>query len=571
MGNRSLSAEPTVPAPPSRIRYLLLVAALVAAAAGLGVWRLGERSLWDDEATSLEYARMTPGEIWRDRDPNVSPFYYELLHVWRAVFGEREAALRSLSAIGRVLGLLAVIALGAAVLGVRGGMVAGALYALSPPALLYGREMRAYPLLLAFSCAGLAGLWKGGTSRKLAWALAAGVAFAAALMMHFSTLFLLGGIVVAHLHPSLRGQRKTLGVTLAVIGASVLPWADVFRENLSNLLRAASGPEQVPIPFGPPGKAAYALFVMVLGETVLPWNWPVVVPAAIGSAVLCVLGWRALAEGRALRVLPLGLSMAAISLTVILLGQTVIPWNWAFVVPAAIGSAVLGVYGWRAMAEHRAYLVVPLAVAVLALSFTMKAGPRYVFLLLPCLLVLFAAGACGKAPLALRLSALAALLVPQVYSIANLYAARQYHNMAMVEPTREVASFVRGRLRPGDLLVYTSPSVRPLLHYMGASPSPQFLSPVGEAKVCSEAGEETFAQFLSAAQGKTVWWIERSRGFVPEAGEMGERAAELRAALIRRGSSTEWRFGHDPDVADKRRWVKKEFLEDRIVVVRFDP
>lgn len=503
---------------------VVIVLAEIAVVAATGFWRLGERSLWDDEVHSLEFARESPGAIWHDRDPNLSPFYYEMLHAWRAAFGEGEAALRALSACGRVLGLFAILALAAVTLGWHHAPIAGWLYALSPAALLYGREARPYPLALAFSCAGLACLWRGEGSRRVRWAVAAGVALAAALMMHYSTLFLLGGLIVAHLLPSLRPRRWALGVALGVVALSVIPWAGVFVENLSNLAHAATGIEQVPIPFGPPGKAAYALYVMVLGETEYPWRWRVTAIAAVASALLCVLGWRALATRR----------------------------------------------------ELRAFLVVPLMFSVIALSLTMKAGPRYVFVLLPCLFVLFTAGAMLLPPITLRsflvrCAAMCFVSCLQLGSTMSLFEGRRYHNMAMVEPTREVAGFVRSKLRPDDLVVYTSSSVGPMLHYLGTPREPRYLDPKGEAKVNRDAGEETFEEFLSAAEGRTVWWIERSRGFVPEAGAIAGRAAELRALLARHRGSTEWRFGHDPDVADKRRWIKKEFLEDRIVVVRFDP
>ena len=69
-----------------------------------------------------------------------------------------------------------------------------------------------------------------------------------------------------------------------------------------------------------------------------------------------------------------------------------------------------------------------------------------------------------------------------------------------------------------------------------------------------------------------MWWIERSTGFVPQAEALADRADELRTALMRRGTgSVEWPFGHDADAAGKRRWIKKAFLDDRIVVRRFDP
>ncbi|GEM_PF-5249647 len=502
-----------------RSAVLLAVPAALVFTIIVGFSDLGARSLWDDEVWSITCARMPAAEIWRVGDPNLSPFYYLLVSAWRGSLGEEEVALRGLSAAGRVCGLLAIAALGAAMLGARGAGLLAALYAVSPPVLLYGRELRPYPLLLASACAGLACLWRAGTTNRLRWAIAAGVALLVALMLQYITLFLLGGLLAAHVVPSLRSRRWALGVALGVVLLGVLPWAGVFAENFTNLVSAATGREQVPIPFGPPGKAGYALFGLVLGETVLPWNWPAMVPAALGSAVLCVLGWRALADRR----------------------------------------------------DLRAFLVVPLVLAVAALSFTMKAGPRYVLVLLPCLLALFAAGVLGTAPWWLRVGALLAVVVPQAVSERNVLAGREYHNMAMVEPSREVASFLRKEFEEGDVLVYTS-SATPLLYYLEGLAEPRIFDWSAEAKLDRPSGSETFEEFLAASEGRTVWWIERSPGFVPQAGALADRARELRALLMRRGTgSVEWPFGHDPDAAEKRRWVKKEFLDDRILLRRFDP
>lgn len=507
------------PSPVALRSSLILVPLSLLYVLATGFTRLDALSFWDDEVTSIAYARIPAGEIWRDRDPNLSPFYYLMVRAWRGAVGEGETALRALSATGRVLGLFAVVALGAVTLGVRGVGLLAVLYALSPPALLYGRELRPYPFLSAFACAGLASLWHAGTTGRLRWAIAAGFGLALALMMHYSALLLVGGLLAAHLIPSLRPRRWALGVAIAVVLLTVLPWADVFVENLANLVSAATGREQVPIPGGPIGKAGYALFVLVLGETVLPWNWIVTVPTAVAGAFLCGLGCHALVARRDLLAL----------------------------------------------------LVVSLALPVVGLSFTMKAGPRYVFVLLPCLLVLFAAGVLGGAPLWLRSALLGTLVTSSTIAQWNAFEGREYHNMAMVEPNRVVAAFLRKEFGGGDVLVYTSTST-PLLYYLEGLTEPRFLDWGGEARVEHASGSETFEEFLAATRGKTVWMIERSPGFVPQAGALQDRARELRRALARRGTAEiEIPFGHDPDAEAKRRWVKKEFRDARIVVRRFDP
>ncbi|MBE9471727.1 MAG: glycosyltransferase family 39 protein, partial [Chloroflexi bacterium] len=78
--------------------FLLLVILLLAAA--LRFYRLDAQSFWNDEGNSARIAERTLDLILEGAAGDIHPpGYYLLLHYWRALFGQSEFALRSLSVV----------------------------------------------------------------------------------------------------------------------------------------------------------------------------------------------------------------------------------------------------------------------------------------------------------------------------------------------------------------------------------------------------------------------------------------------------------------------------------------
>ncbi|MCS7221361.1 MAG: glycosyltransferase family 39 protein [Anaerolineae bacterium] len=127
--------------------------AVLALAAGLRFYRLGEPSLWADEGNSAAMAARSLARIAQDAAADIHPpLYYWLLHFWSLLFGHSEVALRSLSAIAGV-GLVYVIYLiGRRLQSEQMGLAAALVAAINPLQIYYAQEARMYALL---------GLWSG--------------------------------------------------------------------------------------------------------------------------------------------------------------------------------------------------------------------------------------------------------------------------------------------------------------------------------------------------------------------------------------------------------------------------
>ncbi len=132
----------------------LLLLAILLLAACLRFYRLDTQSFWNDEGNSARIAERTPGLIIAGAAGDIHPpGYYLLLHYWRAMFGQSEFALRSLSVVAGVALVAFTYLMGRRLFGETVGLMAAFLGAISPFAIYYSQEARMYTLLAALSAA----------------------------------------------------------------------------------------------------------------------------------------------------------------------------------------------------------------------------------------------------------------------------------------------------------------------------------------------------------------------------------------------------------------------------------
>jgi uncharacterized membrane protein len=140
----------------------MALAAIVLAGGLLRAVYLGKESLWLDESFSHWFSSRPLMELWTtvplyETHP---PLYYTILKAWRAAFGDSEAALRALSALAGTLTIPLVYILGRQAAGPLAGVLAAAMFALSPTHIYHSQEARPYALLvLAATWAMCGALW----------------------------------------------------------------------------------------------------------------------------------------------------------------------------------------------------------------------------------------------------------------------------------------------------------------------------------------------------------------------------------------------------------------------------
>jgi mannosyltransferase len=210
----------------SRLDLSLLLSACGLAAL-VSSWRIGAESYWFDETFAVEVSRdlALMRQTVARFDPNMA-FYHLLLRGWMQVFGDGEAAARSLSALSSVGTTGALFLLGRRLVDRRVGAAAALLFALHPFARLWAQEARGYAqtgLLVTLGALALvAAVEKPAWWRWGLFVLASTLAF----YTHFVTTLAVGAQLVSLVAlPRGRIPWKGVGASIAVLGLAMIPGA----------------------------------------------------------------------------------------------------------------------------------------------------------------------------------------------------------------------------------------------------------------------------------------------------------------------------------------------------------
>ncbi len=128
---------------------LIFMGAVTLVALVLRFYRIGEKSIWLDEAFSLWIARhpLWEGLGWLIRIDQHPPLYYSLLHVWTELFGELQGPARMLSALFSTATVPLFYAAARRLLDRSSAAIAAGILAISPFHVQFAQETRMYALL----------------------------------------------------------------------------------------------------------------------------------------------------------------------------------------------------------------------------------------------------------------------------------------------------------------------------------------------------------------------------------------------------------------------------------------
>ena len=196
-------------------------------------------SFWFDEVVSVAIARMPILQSWEYlRYDNSPPLYYWLLHAWGTLWGFGEVPSRLLSFILSLAVMGATYLLGKHFFNHRTGLIAAAIFSISPMAIFYTNEARMYALLWLFFLLLMyffVSLLAAPQPRFSTLAVFT-VLLTAALYTHLTTLSLLavGFVFLIYRRRWDRAARQTIaGAALAV--ALFGPWLVLFIQQKSVL------------------------------------------------------------------------------------------------------------------------------------------------------------------------------------------------------------------------------------------------------------------------------------------------------------------------------------------------
>src|SRR4051812_11700977 len=150
---------------PDRAIVLIWLLSLVCLLAPAGLF-MKSQCLWVDEVTQLSGLTLGPAEQARwlaGADPErfgvpadrMPPMSYWVGGTWAAAFGLTEASLRWMGLLFTAGAALLVVSAAGRLAGRLGAAAAGLIFSLSPNVIVTAVEIRAYPLFMLASAAGL--------------------------------------------------------------------------------------------------------------------------------------------------------------------------------------------------------------------------------------------------------------------------------------------------------------------------------------------------------------------------------------------------------------------------------
>jgi 4-amino-4-deoxy-L-arabinose transferase-like glycosyltransferase len=234
------SLDRFAPARPAARSAVLAALAIMLVAVAVRVYGLGRESLWLDEGFTWRLARLPFQDVIAASVGDVHPPLYGLLvNLLARVFGDGEAALRSLSVAASCLGIFFAWRVAGRAFGQRAALGAAGLLALSAFQVRYAQEARAYALLGALALASadtfLVALETGRARDRTAWVLTT----IALLYTHAYAMFVLAaeGAALLWWMRGAHGRRWARGMVLpaALVVLAFAPWAAIMRDQVERV------------------------------------------------------------------------------------------------------------------------------------------------------------------------------------------------------------------------------------------------------------------------------------------------------------------------------------------------
>lgn len=183
------------------VRVDWVIAAAIAAAFILRMFRVGFAPLWHDEVETAIWAGLHPGQIartvvWRvafgNYDPYQLPFYFVLVNVWTAVMGVTPFMLRFPSVMFSTVAVGLIAANGVTLVNRQAARWAAWLAAISPYLLHHAQEARGYALISMLAAASMLMSARFVTDRSKSLGVGFVLVNVALLATHYYSFFFVG-------------------------------------------------------------------------------------------------------------------------------------------------------------------------------------------------------------------------------------------------------------------------------------------------------------------------------------------------------------------------------------------
>lgn len=266
---------------------------LLSLAALLRWINIGQRSIWLDEAYSLNLAAQPAVQIINGAAMDVHPpLFHLLLSIWQHWFGSSEVALRSFSACCGVLLVAATYQLGKTLVTRQVGWLAAWLVALSPYFVELSRVGRMPALLALLLTLSMTYFWRIIHHQRISDALLWVAVMGSALYTHYFAFLLLAAfhlylfIGIGKLNLSRSIRKKWLLLQLLLL-AGYAPWLAILWKHVTQggpSWRGSGSAWTEPINL---------IYNLVLGSACWQWWQKVLAVGLVGLACLLIMTYLA--------------------------------------------------------------------------------------------------------------------------------------------------------------------------------------------------------------------------------------------------------------------------------------
>ena len=232
---------------------MFAVGAVLVAALVFFFWTRSD--LWLDEALSVDIARVPFGHLHQAlRQDGAPPLYYALLHIWTALLGTGNWAVRSLSGIFMAGAAVALWFVGRRVAGRTGAWAAVLVIAANPFAIRYATETRMYALEIFLVSWGILAFRRALESPRPVRLVTFGAIVAGLLYTQYWALYLLLVVAVVLVglawHGEDRDAARWMLLAMIVAGLTFLPWLPTFLFQRAHTGTPWGTPQLPGVPFG---------------------------------------------------------------------------------------------------------------------------------------------------------------------------------------------------------------------------------------------------------------------------------------------------------------------------------
>jgi uncharacterized membrane protein len=402
-----------------RWAVLLAVGAAIVLVVAVVLRFVVQSPLWLDEALSVNIAQLPLGDLRealkRDGAP---PLYYVLLHFWTDWFGAGDTAVRALSGVFSLATFPAMYFIGRRVGGRFTAWAAVLIYATLPYSFRFGSETRMYALVMFLVAWGYLAFLRAVEKPTIGRLALVSLVVASLLYSQNWALYLVAVVGLFMIGLAWRGGDATRHgarrVILAMIvgGILYLPWVPTLQYQLAH----------TGTPWGDPS---------------FPWNG---LTAAIGA-----FAGTATKSGHGIANV---LAAVLVALSVLaLFGRAVDARH------IDLDLRTRPVVRWQFVLAYATLLVGLTASYVGGTAF----DPRYAAVVVPILVVVFAAGFTVFASRAVRVGVLAVVLLLGIFGgVRNVTSDRTQAG--------QIADALSAAARPGDVVVYCPDQLGPAVH-----------------------------------------------------------------------------------------------------------